>query len=78
MMKLYEVRNGYTGESYVRCYVVAQTEERAIELAREKYKEEAHKIGLLGVRLFPDNFYTDLEAEELLDVSIEGATDLSD
>jgi len=77
-MKLYEVRNGYAGESYVRCYVVAQTEERAIDLARVKYQEEANIIGSLGAPIFDETFYNNLEAEEVLDVSVEGATDLSD
>jgi hypothetical protein len=38
-MKLYEVTNGYIGESYVRCLVVAANEERALELAAKRYKE---------------------------------------
>ena len=39
-MNLYVVTNGWTGESYVRVYVVAATEARALELARESFKRE--------------------------------------
>jgi hypothetical protein len=37
-MKLFEVINKYVGESYVRLYVIAENEERALEIARAKYK----------------------------------------
>ena len=77
-MKLYEVRNGYAGESYVRCYVVAETEDKAIVLARVKYKEKATSACFVCSPIFDESFYNNLEAEELLDVSIEGTTELSD
>jgi len=38
-MNLYEITNGYTGFSYVRCLVVADSDERAKELAIPKFKE---------------------------------------
>jgi len=41
-MGLYEVTNGYIGESYVRCLVVAESPEQAIELAKPKYAEKAN------------------------------------
>jgi hypothetical protein len=41
IMKLYEVTNGYVGDSYVRVLVIAESEERAKELASAKLKEEA-------------------------------------
>lgn len=37
-MKLYEVRNGWMGESYISVIVIAESEKAAIELARSKYK----------------------------------------
>lgn len=33
-MKLYEVADGSMGFSYSRCYVLAETEDRAIEIAK--------------------------------------------
>lgn len=38
MMNLYEVVNGAQGETYVRVYVIAASQERALELAREQYR----------------------------------------
>lgn len=40
-MILYEATNGYEGESYVRCYVWAGTEELALRLATEKFNASA-------------------------------------
>ena len=40
-MYLFEVTNGYTGESYVRVYVWAENEESALVLARQSNKENA-------------------------------------
>jgi hypothetical protein len=39
-MTLYEVLNGHIGESYVRCYVWAETPERALELANEQHRKK--------------------------------------
>ena len=39
-MKLFEVTNGYTGESYVKVFVIATNEFDAIEQAREAYKKD--------------------------------------
>lgn len=36
-MKLYEVTNGWTGESYVRVYVWAPDDTAAAEMAREAF-----------------------------------------
>lgn len=41
-MRLYEVTNGYIGESYVRCLVVAKSSEEALELAGPKFKARAN------------------------------------
>lgn len=38
-MKLYEATNGYVGESYVRCLVIAPDDETAMRLARKRYSE---------------------------------------
>ena len=45
-MQLYEATNGYIGESYVRLYVWAKSQERATELAREKFKNGKDQIVL--------------------------------
>ena len=39
-MKLFEVTNGYTGESYVRLLVIAIDVERALDIARPMYEQE--------------------------------------
>ncbi|MBI4738995.1 hypothetical protein HY772_05555 [Candidatus Woesearchaeota archaeon] len=36
-MNLYEIRNGSVGESYVRVYCWAKSEEQALELGRKKF-----------------------------------------
>jgi hypothetical protein len=36
---LWEVENGYMGESYMRCYAWAATEEEALRLAREQFQQ---------------------------------------
>lgn len=40
-MRLYEVTNGYIGLSYVRCLVVAESPEQALELAGPKFEAQA-------------------------------------
>lgn len=42
-MKLYEVTNGWEGESYVRVLVIAASEKDAEKLAQLKYKCESDK-----------------------------------
>lgn len=41
-MKLFEVTNGAMGESYVKVFVIAYTEESALELAEIRYKKEGN------------------------------------
>ena len=57
-MKLFEIRNGYHGESYVRVYAWAETKEEAIALAQKSFTES--KAYPLDSRL---------EIKELLDQS---------
>lgn len=40
-MRVYEVTNGYVGNSYTRVYVIAENEDRAKEIAKERYKKVA-------------------------------------
>ena len=53
-MKLFEVTNGYTGESYVRLLVICDTPERAQDIARPIYEKEG-------------KYWERLEATELCD-----------
>lgn len=43
MMHFYEISNGWTGESYVRVYAWAESEEQALNMAKEKLKAAAGK-----------------------------------
>ena len=40
-MKLYEVTNGSIGESYVKVFVIADTDTLALEQAKIKYKDDS-------------------------------------
>lgn len=44
-MSLYEVTNGYTGESYVRVYVWCYSEADVIPMANKIFRERAGKYG---------------------------------
>lgn len=70
-MKLFRVYNGYMGFSSISVVVLAETEERAIELAREDFKKNK---GIHG-----KGYYKDLTVEELSeDTSKEGLMWLDD
>lgn len=67
-MKLYEVLNGYMGESYVRCLVIAEDEETAIEEARVEYKKawvEENQTSMHGK--YKEQYYTELKAYLICD-----------
>jgi len=58
MMTLYEVTNGWMGESYVRAYAWADSKEHALSLAREAYRGDClnaarHKSYALGLKAKP-------------------------
>lgn len=59
-INMYEVWNGYVGYGHIRSYVVARSEEEAIELARPGFYKQAKKS-----RRYPDEYYTNLNAEML-------------
>ena len=40
-MKLYEIQTGYMGCSYERCYVWAESQERAVELFNSNFAGQA-------------------------------------
>lgn len=59
-MNFYEITNGIVGESYVRAYAWAISEERALELAKESFgtneyfKERELKVKLLFSASYPE------------------------
>lgn len=65
-MKLFEITNGYIGESYVRCYAWAESTEQALALAREQFRaeEEGRKYGVPRTE-----YWERLEIVELFDSS---------
>lgn len=76
-MKLFQITNGYIGESYVRCLVIAATEAAALDLARQKFKSEASRIP--NRYPWPEQYYSDLKAECLCgDVTMEWAGEVTD
>lgn len=58
-MKLFEVTNGWIGNSYVRCLVIASNEEEAIKLTSSLYKKEAKD------RQYANTYFEGLKAEIL-------------
>ncbi len=74
-MNLCEVTNGWFGESYVRVYVVAPNESKALDLAREKYRAEAESRPVDE----REKYYSDLGIELILkDVSKEQVSEVFD
>lgn len=70
-MKIYEVINGWTGISYVRCYVKANNEKEAIEKALYEYKKKAKEENK------SETYYNELRAELLMNEDQE-ITKISD
>lgn len=65
-MKLYEARNGYIGESYTRCYVWAENETQAYDLARTSFMAEATQIPKYHTRmLYDESYYNNIQVIEL-------------
>lgn len=62
-MSLYEVTNGYHGESYVRVYVWCASEHMALKLAKESFREAAGNHGA--------DYWTNLRAEFLFSADNE-------
>ncbi len=68
-MKLWIVYNGFLGFGSCKVYVIAETEKRAIEMARDVYKKEVEKMRL-NQKLYDyykKRYYTNLKAELLCD-----------
>lgn len=73
-LHLFEVTNGYIGESYVRCLVIAPSEQRAIELARPKYAA-ASKQPDYAARLSAELLWTSKHEHPPDDEWVGGVTD---
>lgn len=54
-MALYEITNGLTGESYIRCYVWAESREHAFQLAGDRHKQLDHYSKWRCQKLFDAN-----------------------
>lgn len=55
MKRLFEITNGAIGESYVRVYAWADSEDRALELAHEQFLLAGKSfVNLHAVRLFAE------------------------
>lgn len=77
-MKLYEVTNGYIGESYVKVLVIAENEERAKQLAYKRYKKEAGERNK-RFKVYSEAYYNNLTIECLCeDVTKEWSTEPRD
>ena len=72
-MKLYEITNGYCGNSYVRCLVVAESKEKAIELATPKFKANSDEPYESS-----DRYWENLDAEEICDCKSEFVGEIND
>lgn len=80
-MNLYEVVNGYIGQSYVRVYVCAKSEPRALELAQDTFKRYSDKLVQdIGKNAgYEKQYWTNLRAKPLfLGSNIEFVTEPSD
>lgn len=62
-MKLFEITNGWMGQSYCRAYAWAPDCETALQLARVKFEAEARANG------YNSAYWTELQAEELMDAT---------
>lgn len=56
-MYFYIITNKYVGNGYIRVYIIAPNDERALELARQKFKENSDSRGKHG---YDEDYWTDL------------------
>lgn len=77
-MKLFEVTNGWCGESYVYVLVIASSEAEAMELASEKLHKDAFYDWGDKRQRYNDSYWKDLKATVLCeDVSVPWAGNVS-
>lgn len=56
-MKLWRVTNGYIGCSDVYCLIIAETKEKALEIARDRFKSEIDE----GIEKIEKEYQEDLK-----------------
>lgn len=56
-MQIYSITNGYVGDGIVKVLVCANSEKRALELAKQKFKKELKK----------EKYYNNLEVLDVFD-----------
>lgn len=77
-MKLWEIFNGFTGSAAVKVFVITDTEEKALEIAKTRFKEKANQM-IYGKPRYPNSYYENLTAECLCeDVSKEWSSEVRD
>ena len=73
-MRLFEVTNGYMGESYIRLLVICDTLKRAKDIARPLYKEKYEDNPYKSTK-----YWENIEVTELCDdVSKEWCNEITD
>ena len=73
-MKLFEIANGYTGESHVHVLCIAESKDKALEMAQDRFREEAIKEDK-----YPADYYKNLSAKQLCaDVSYGFCSEIYD
>lgn len=61
-MKIYSITNGYIGDEILKVLVCADSEERALELAKERFKEEMERN-----LNYNEDFYNNLTVLDVFD-----------
>ncbi|MEK4006080.1 hypothetical protein [Paenibacillus sp. FSL H3-0333] len=74
-MNLYEVFNGYTGGSAIRCIVIAENKITAYALASKKFKEDAE---IYSYNKKPSRYWEKLEVNLLTNINGQFAIVLED
>jgi hypothetical protein len=73
-MKLFKITNGYIGDGYVHVLCIAESEAKALEMAKEKLKVKAE-----STYLYPPGYYKKLAIELLCsDVTNEFCSEIYD
>lgn len=77
-MKLYVVINGWMNGELLKCLVCAEGEERALELAKEKFKE-SYKEQVKANPKTPETYYERLQITNVFDsLDEEWATEVDE
>ena len=77
-MDFYVISNGYFASGYVRCYVVASDDTKALKLARAKFKAIADEKDCLGRSQYSETYYNNLKIEYRIPGDAESASELDE